>query len=113
MRSALIRLIGGSIFVLIVMPVLKDSAGQGYQNLNSFRRWTMIVLTVFIGTFLALWLQQVSLKYSAAGVAQTLFATSPLFVIPIVAITGERVSLRALFGALLAIIGVGFLFGLQ
>ena len=113
MRSALIRLIGGTIIVLLTMPVLKDSERQGYQNLNSIRRWGMIVFTVFIGTFLGIWLQQVSLKYSAAGVAQTLFSTSPLFVIPIVALMGERISLRALLGALVAIMGVGFLFGLQ
>ncbi len=111
MRSALIRLMGGTFIVLIAMPVLKDSEGQGYHNLNSFRRWAMILLTVFIGTFLGIWLQQVSLKYSAAGVAQTLFATSPLFVIPMVAFMGERISLRALLGALVAIMGVGFLFG--
>jgi len=111
MRSALIRLMGGTFIVLIAMPVLKDSEGQGYHNLNSFRRWEMILLTVFIGTFLGIWLQQVSLKYSPAGVAQTLFATSPLFVIPMVAFMGERISLRALLGALVAIMGVGFLFG--
>ena len=60
---------------------------------------------------MGIWLQQISLRYAAAGVAQTLFATSPLFVIPIVACTGERVSVRALLGALLAILGVGLLFG--
>ena len=97
----------------MVMPLIKDSAVQGYQQLNSLRRWAIIVLTVFIGTFLGIWLQQISLKYSAAGVAQTLFATSPLFVIPLVALMGERVSLRSLLGALLAIVGIGFLFGLQ
>ena len=67
-------------------------------------------ISSFIGTFLGIWLQQISLKYAAAGVAQTLFSTSPLFVIPIVILTGERVSLRAVLGALLAMIGVGFLF---
>ena len=113
MRSALIRLVGGTMVVLLVMLAFKDSEGQGYQNLNSIRRWAMIMLTVFLGTFLGIWLQQVSLKYSAAGVAQTLFATSPLFVIPIVALMGERISLRALMGALLATVGVGFLFALQ
>jgi drug/metabolite transporter (DMT)-like permease len=113
MRSALIRLVGGTLVVVLVIPALKVSEGQGYQNLNSARRWVMIMLTVFIGTFLGIWLQQVSLKYSAAGVAQTLFATSPLFVLPIVALMGERISLRSLMGALLATVGVGFLFGLQ
>ena len=65
---------------------------------------------MFIGTFLGIWLQQISLKYTAAGVAQTLFATSPLFVIPIVIFTGERVSLRAILGAMLSLVGVGLLF---
>ena len=62
---------------------------------------------------MGIWLQQISLKYAAAGVAQTLFATSPLFVIPIVALMGERISLRAILGVVLAIVGVGFIFSLQ
>ena len=113
LRSALLRLIGGTLFVLIFMLVLKDSIGRGYGNLHSFRRWRAMIFTVFIGTFMGIWLQQISLKYAAAGVAQTLFATSPLFVLPIVAVMGEYISLRSVFGALLAIAGVGFIFGLQ
>jgi len=113
LRSALLRLIGGTLFVLIYMLLLRDSAGRGYENLHSFRRWRTIIFTVFIGTFMGIWLQQISLKYAAAGVAQTLFATSPLFVIPIVAVMGESISMRALLGATLAIVGVGFIFGLQ
>jgi len=109
-RSAVLRLFGGTFIVIIAMPLMKDAAGHGYRNLNSLRRWATILLTVFIGTFLGIWLQQISLKYAAAGVAQTLFATSPLFVVPIVILTGEQVSLRAVLGALLAMIGVGFLF---
>ena len=109
-RSALLRLIGGTLIVVIAMPLLKDSHGQGYNNLNSLRRWTTVIMAVFVGTFLGIWLQQISLKYTAAGIAQTLFATSPLFVIPIVVVTGERVSPRAVLGVLLAIVGVGFLF---
>jgi drug/metabolite transporter (DMT)-like permease len=62
---------------------------------------------------MGIWLQQISLKYAAAGVAQTLFATSPLFVLPIVAVMGEYISLRSLLGAILAIAGVGLIFGLQ
>jgi drug/metabolite transporter (DMT)-like permease len=113
LRSALLRLIGGTLFVLIFMLVLKDSNGRGYGNLHSFRRWRAMIFTVFIGTFMGIWLQQISLKYAAAGVAQTLFATSPLFVLPIVAVMGEYISLRSLFGAILAIAGVGLIFGLQ
>jgi len=113
LRSALFRLIGGTLSVLIFMRVLKDSNGSGYENLHSLQRWRTIIFTVFIGTFMGIWLQQISLKYAAAGVAQTLFATSPLFVLPIVAVMGEYISLRSLLGAILAIAGVGLIFGLQ
>jgi drug/metabolite transporter (DMT)-like permease len=108
-----LRLIGGIVGALILKPLFRRAEGYGYQNLNSTRRWLTVLFTVFIGTFIALWLQQISLKYTAAGVAQTLFATSPLFVLPVVAVMGEKVSLRAVLGALLAIAGVGMLFGFQ
>ncbi len=113
LRSALLRFIGGNLLVLIFMRVLKDRNGRGYENLKSFRRWGTIIFTVFIGTFMGIWLQQISLKYAAAGIAQTLFSTSPLFVIPMVAVSGESVSLRALLGVMPAIFGIGLIFGLQ
>jgi len=75
------------------------------------RRWLTVFAAVFIGTFMGIWLQQISLKHTAAGIAQTLFATSPLFVIPIVAVMGEKISYRAILGALLATVGVVVLFG--
>lgn len=43
----------------------------------------IISITAFFSTYLAIWLQQISLKYSPTGVAQTLSSTSPLFILPI------------------------------
>jgi drug/metabolite transporter (DMT)-like permease len=64
-----------------------------------------------VGTYLGIWLQQISLKYTDAGIAQTLFATSPLFALPMSIWLGERVSPRAALGACVALAGVGLLFG--
>jgi drug/metabolite transporter (DMT)-like permease len=113
LRSALLRLTGGIVGAFIFMPLFRKTDGHGFRNLNSTRRWLTVLFTVFIGTFMGIWLQQVSLKHTAAGVAQTLFATSPLFVLPIVVLMGEKVNIRAVLGVLLAIAGVGFLFGFQ
>ncbi|MFO7089320.1 EamA family transporter, partial [Arthrospira platensis PCC 7345] len=55
-------------------------------------------------------LQQTALKFTAAGIAQTLTSTSPLFVLPIAIAMGDRVSWRAILGALVAIFGVAMLF---
>ncbi|WP_256995571.1 EamA family transporter [Halomicronema hongdechloris] len=69
------------------------------------------MVAAFIGTYLALWLQQMALKYAATGIAQALLGTSPLFILPIVVLLGERVSLRAILGVLVALGGVWLLVG--
>ncbi|GAM59784.1 gll3359 protein [Vibrio ishigakensis] len=38
--------------------------------------WLLLLAAIFIGTFIALWLQQIALKYANPAVAQTLIATS-------------------------------------
>ena len=113
MRSAFLRVIGGILIGAAWMLVVKSTEDTHFRPGHSIRLWLKIGFAVFIGTYLALWLQQVSLKFAAAGIAQTLFATSPLFVIPFALWMGEKVSVRAILGSVLAIIGVSFLFGLQ
>jgi drug/metabolite transporter (DMT)-like permease len=71
----------------------------------------MIVLATFTGTFLGVGLQQVALKFTNAGIVQTLTATSPLFVLPMIIILGEKVSFRAVLGTFIALAGVALLFG--
>ena len=65
-----------------------------------------IAMASFFATYLGIWLQQIALKYTAAGIAQALLATSPLFVLPMAALLGDRISWRAAFGALIALLGV-------
>jgi len=50
-----------------------------------------------------------ALQHTYAGIAATLQSTSPLFVLPLAALTGERISLRAVLGACIAVAGVGLL----
>lgn len=69
-----------------------------------------IVVAAFGGTFLGIWLQQTAVKYTLVGIAQTLSATSPLFAIPIAVLCGESVSLRAVLGAIVSILGISLLF---
>jgi len=68
--------------------------------------WVMVFWATVMGTFLGLWLQQVSLKYTSAAIAQTLLSTSPLFALAIARIRGEKLSPRAIFGTLVALGGI-------
>lgn len=72
----------------------------------SKRFWAMVFGATLMGTFLGLWLQQVSLKYTSAAIAQTLLSTSPLFALAIARIRGEQLSRRACIGTLVALVGI-------
>ncbi|MGB3403569.1 MAG: DMT family transporter [Microcoleaceae cyanobacterium] len=108
--SSLIRLIGGTAIVLLYFTARPQNLTVLIKPLKSKKVIAVIFIATFLGTYLGIWLQQTSLKFTAAGIAQALLATSPLFVLPIAAGMGEKVSLQAIGGALIAILGVILLF---
>lgn len=107
--STLIRLIGGTI-VLLLWVVIWQTPREMLKPLSSHRLLITVAGTAFISTYLGIWLQQVSLKYAATGVAQALTNTSPLFILPIALWMGEKVSLRAILGVVITLAGVWLLF---
>jgi drug/metabolite transporter (DMT)-like permease len=108
LASTLIRLVGGTSIVFILLLLSATSAS------NSDRpRWQLsppsigaVAVAAFGSTYLGIWLQQIALKFSPTGIAQTLLATSPLFILPLAALMGEKISLRAIGGVLIAISGI-------
>ena len=112
--STLIRLATGQSLLLIWLLIktrnFRENPIHKSKPVITFKLWGIITFTSFIGTYLGIWLQQISLKFAPAGIAQTLNATSPLFVIPIAIWLGEKVSFRAFAGVLLALVGIALLF---
>ena len=107
--STLIRLAAG-LLVLLLWLVRQPDSVQELRWVRSPRFLGVVVGTAFAGTFLGIWLQQTALKFTATGIAQSLTATSPLFVLPIAWMVGERVSLRSVVGVLVALAGIWLLF---
>jgi drug/metabolite transporter (DMT)-like permease len=108
--SAFLRLAAGAVVLVVWMALTRCRMGGWLRRPGAAALGGRLLAAITLGTYLALWLQQASLKLTLAGVAQTLFATSPLFVLPFAAWQGERVSLRAALGAGVALAGVGLLF---
>lgn len=120
MWSTLLRLSAGVLVLLLWLLVKSrgktnnlsttftplDKGGRG----GSPKLLGMIAIAAFFSTYLGIFLQQISLKFTAAGIAQTLGATSPLFVLPFAIWMGDKVSLRAFLGVLIALAGVWLLF---
>ena len=125
LQSALIRLLAGLIFMggLVLFKARRRisvaqtaSPAQRISPHLLFRDRRLLVwvaATAFFGTYLAIWLQQMALKYTAAGIAQSLMATSPLFVLPMALALGDRISWRSVCGAIVAMSGVWLLFSVK
>lgn len=140
--STLLRLVGGVLVLLVWLPLqsqshlwfkvilerfatnrlsvsygLKraevDKLNKSFSRIEIKQLLGIITLTAFFSTYLGILLQQTALKYTATGIAQALIATSPIFVLPIAIWMGEVVSFRAILGVLVALGGIGLLFGWQ
>lgn len=107
--AALLRLTGGLLILIPWVSVKRHSQ----VKLPTLRVISAIFLASFAGTYLGIWLQQTAIKFTAAGIALTLTNTGPLFVLPIAAAMGERISLRAIAGVGIAIMGIAILFYLR
>ena len=112
--AALLRLSAG-VLILLLWGLFSQSRNKtmAYSDWQSTRLILAIIFAAFCGTYLGIWLQQIALKFTAAGVASTLLQTSPVFVIPIGIWLGEKVTWRAIAGVIIAIAGVGLLFYLK
>jgi len=108
--SAFLRLAAGALVLGLWIALSRCRIGGWLRRPGAAALGGRLLVAITLGTYLALWLQQASLKLTLAGVSQTLFATSPLFVLPFAVLQGERVSLRAALGAGVALAGVGLLF---
>ena len=113
LESSLIRLLAGSAIALGLSLIPIFSAQKSLlDTIKSLPSRTMLIifLASFGGTYLGIWLQQISFKYTSIGIAQTLLATSPLFSLLIALARKEKVTFRSFLGITLAIVGVSFLF---
>ncbi|MGK7934861.1 MAG: DMT family transporter [Xenococcaceae cyanobacterium] len=116
--SSLIRLAAGEAIVFLLLlkslslpdRVVETEKNKQIQNYLSWRILGIITLAAFGSTYLGIWLQQISLKFAPTGIAQTLLSTSPLFIIPIAAIRGEKITIRSILGVAIALVGIGLLF---
>lgn len=111
--AALIRLGAAIIFLL---PLIVWQQNKSNSILSFSWRWRVVLATcfaAFCGTYLGIWLQQTAIKLAPVGIASTLLQTSPIFILPLALWTGEKVSVRATVGVVIAIAGIALLFYLK
>lgn len=110
LQSAYLRLLAGAAVLLLWILLRREKIGGWLKPVPKLHIWSILAIVLIFGTYVAIWFQQLAFKFIGVGVAQTLLATSPLFVLPISAIQKEKLSLRSILGVLVSIGGVCLLF---
>ncbi len=107
--AAMLRALIAFAGYLVLYPLL----GWGGRTLKALRHGSGMAHTAagaFIGPFLGVGFSMVAILTVSPGIAATIMQTSPIIVIPFVAIVHkDRITLKALIATLLAVAGVAVL----
>ena len=99
--------ISGYIFLVSVMSRWSN-VGKAFQDKKAIGATT---LGAFFGPFLGVSFSLVAIKYTAAGIASTIMALVPVFIIiPTVVMYKQKVTLKEVIGALISVAGVALFF---
>ncbi|WP_152440383.1 DMT family transporter [Pseudoalteromonas sp. THAF3] len=107
--AALIRLLAGTLSVALLVMIIKRSDLYQAIRLHGIDNKRWLLVAVFFGTFVGLWLQLAAVQHTDPAIAQTIFATAPLMVMTIGFFKREPVTWRMIAGGLLALAGVAIL----
>ncbi len=107
----LIRMIAAAA-VMWGFAIFRGQAGETIrQFLNNRSVATNILGGSFFGPFVGVWLSLVAIQLTQIGVAGTLMALAPIFLLPVGRIIfKEEIGWQAILGTLVAVAGVGILF---
>ncbi len=110
MPASMIRMIA-SMFFIWGFAVARNDITETVRAVSNRSAMLFALGGTIFGPVLGVWLSLVAVNQIEAGVAATLNGTTPIIIIPVVYLVyRERVSVRALFGTVLAVIGVALLF---
>ncbi len=109
MPASFIRMAVSMIFIW-TFTIFRGKAPETFAAAKNLKALGLSFSGAITGPFLGVWMSLVAVKYIEAGIAATLNATTPIWIIPLVIIIyKEKVSIRALLGAIVAVAGVALL----
>ena len=108
--ASLVRMISAAIAIWII-AVIGGRLLRVRQAFSDRKAMAAIGSAAVVGPFLGIWLSLISIQYTKIGIASTLMATTPIWIIPLVMIIHkERPSIRAILGTFAAFGGVAIIF---
>jgi drug/metabolite transporter (DMT)-like permease len=106
LEATFIRLLVAGIATVLLL-IIQTESRKALASTFQFEKLKIVIPAAAIGTWLGIWLSQISYKYADLAVAQTLMSTCPLFAIPLVWVCfGHKATRIAIAGTIVAIVGV-------
>ena len=111
LTGTLMRVVVSAI-VMWGMALFTRQIKPSFDALKSDRKALgFIALGALTGPFLGIWFSLIGLQNTDVGIASTLQSLSPVLVLPVsIFIYKEKISSRAIFGTVVAMVGVAFIF---
>ena len=110
LTGSFIRMVA-ALIVVWALAAVNGKLFSTWRSMSTPRRWKLVLAGSILGPSIGVWVALIGITHAPVGIASTLMALTPLFVIPLVVLTqGEHVSKRAILGAVIAFGGVVLLF---
>lgn len=106
----LIRILFATITIWLI-PIFQGRVADSIKKLSNPKARLGILGGALFGPYLGVWLSLVAVQNTYIGIASTLMALPPIFLLPLAHwIFKEKITPRAIFGTIIAILGVALLF---
>lgn len=105
-----IRIIAGIAGFTILITILKrwSNVSNGFSNKNGI---LLTTLGAFFGPFLGVSFSLISVRYTEAGIASTIMALVPVFIIlPAIVLYKQKVTIAEIAGSVISVCGVALFF---
>lgn len=111
MEATLFRILP-SIIIMAVFLLIRGNYKEPVKALFKNKYWLFLMFSAsFLGPYLGASLSFVSITLTQIGIASTLMATIPILMLPLsILVYKEKLSWRAIFGAVFTVLGVAVLF---
>ena len=98
-------------FMLMQMLLSKDSIGELRRATKDRKAMLCALGSTMFGPFIGVSLSLMATLFTSAGIAQTIFALTPILIIaPAALLFHQRVTMREVIGAVISVIGVSLFF---
>jgi drug/metabolite transporter (DMT)-like permease len=110
LSATLLRMLAAMFFIWLI-TLLQGKVHTTLQALKDQKATLAILGASIVGPYLGVWLSLIAIDQAQVGIASTLMALSPIFLIPLAKwLLKEQISVKTVFGTIIALVGVTLIF---